>query len=118
MRSHITLGSSILGGIEDDDDQSTTHEADRRAADNYSQENLTTAIRAKPKLVQIQEQEEDEHGDTGYQHSSPTDDDDDADEDDDNGSFILDVGIHDRNEATTTNDANGTTPVHPFEESF
>lgn len=88
-RSHITLGSSILGGDDDDDDDDGDHDEDYNGNDNehgfiasnnrngqihggeqYQQKKnpstdaLTTAIRAKPKLVQItEEQEEDESQD-------------------------------------------------------
>ncbi|QLQ78855.1 hypothetical protein HG537_0B02030 [Torulaspora globosa] len=82
VRSHITLGSSILGGIEDEED-TTDHNSNK-------QENLTTAIRARPKLVQIQEEEIQEKQ-TTHVDNQPTE----QTEDDDNGSFILNVAIGD-----------------------
>ena len=69
-RSHITLGSSILGGV--DDDQEITGDveqpglySEKAGEPNASQDALTTAIRARPKLVQITEEDDadDEDGD-------------------------------------------------------
>ena len=62
-RSHITLGSSILGGDDDDfDDDSEigSQAGDRSSVGVQHAGNLTTAIRAKPKLVQINEEDETE----------------------------------------------------------
>ncbi|AGO12888.1 AaceriADL367Wp [[Ashbya] aceris (nom. inval.)] len=62
-RSHITLGSSILGGDDDDfDDDSEigSQAGDRSSVGVQHANNLTTAIRAKPKLVQITEEDETE----------------------------------------------------------
>ncbi|CUS21986.1 LAQU0S04e05556g1_1 [Lachancea quebecensis] len=136
-RSHITLGSSILGGGDDDHEslvdlplEDSAQNADPgQAADGVysggnaehvaSQDALTTAIRARPKLVQISEEDE-EHGDSSsgeaedthsgkhfgvttviLRSSGDTSRQDDTvedvphsdDEDDDDGSFILDVGM-------------------------
>ncbi|SCU88177.1 LAMI_0D09076g1_1 [Lachancea mirantina] len=79
-RSHITLGSSILGGMDDDDDSTSDDrdrdvkttangrlesDADAGAGEKNDTNHLTTAIRAKPKLVQISEEEEDDDDDDG-----------------------------------------------------
>ncbi|CEP61579.1 Opy2p LALA0_S03e06040g [Lachancea lanzarotensis] len=63
-RSHITLGSSILG--DDDNDleadglASTPKEGVNEDSSGGSRDALTTAIRARPKLVQINEEEDEE----------------------------------------------------------
>ncbi|SCU82259.1 LADA_0C04060g1_1 [Lachancea dasiensis] len=68
-RSHITLGSSILGGVDDDNDlegeipaTDTASGGEKRdtevSQDGGSQDALTTAIRARPKLVQISEEDD------------------------------------------------------------
>lgn len=64
IRSHITLGSSILGGIDDEEEQEEEELKNEKtmkhasvSSNNKSVENLTTAIRAKPKLVQIAEED-------------------------------------------------------------
>lgn len=67
-KSHITLGSSILGDDDDDDDDVDNVDSVRAAAtgdkgrDSPGSDgpNLTTAIRARPKLVQIDELAEEE----------------------------------------------------------
>lgn len=68
-KSHITLGSSILGDDDDDDDDDVDNVDSVRAAatgdkgrDSPGSDgpNLTTAIRARPKLVQIDELAEEE----------------------------------------------------------
>ncbi|SCU90030.1 LAME_0E06722g1_1 [Lachancea meyersii CBS 8951] len=76
-RSHITLGSSILGGDDDNDlevEAPTEGESPiilEKPDANGSRENLTTAIRARPKLVQINEEDDEEteekEGDFGVQ---------------------------------------------------
>ncbi|SCV04584.1 LANO_0G11100g1_1 [Lachancea nothofagi CBS 11611] len=72
-RSHITLGSSILGGVDDDNDLDLEPPASANTSipgeesiyseknnGNGSQDALTTAIRARPKLVQISEEDDEE----------------------------------------------------------
>lgn len=122
MRSHITLGSSILGGIDDEEEDEQQDNDLNNEKTNGSQENLTTAIRAKPKLVQIAEEDADdevegekhalggglEHDhDQEHQHKQEEEQahaleqeqeqeqEQDSDDDDDDGSFVLDVGIPD-----------------------
>lgn len=117
--SHITLGSSILGGLDEDfDDHSITQSRSNFTDNDISTfnttttatgtvnigigNNLTTAIKAKPKLVQISETENDAHSElSDYSGSYNTtnsrlhnvfNDEDDEDEDDE-GSFILDLDI-------------------------
>lgn len=101
IRSHITLGSSILDGLDEEYDDHNL------GANRDSEDNLITAIRAKPKLVQIAEEESDkEIQDLDIiEEQSEADDltedvphirndeDEDEDEDDDEGSFILDLEI-------------------------
>lgn len=89
-RSHITLGSSILGGGDDDreslidlpleDSREGTSAASPAAEGVYSgvnaehvtsQDALTTAIRARPKLVQISEEDE-EHGNSSSGEAEDT----------------------------------------------
>lgn len=69
IRSHITLSSSILdGGYDDEEEESeqgSKHSEQVRLSrerrnNNKSKEYLTTAIKGKPKLVQINEDEEGE----------------------------------------------------------
>ncbi|SCU97346.1 LAFA_0G11034g1_1 [Lachancea sp. 'fantastica'] len=64
-RSHITLGSSILGGDDDNDIEadglaSSQREHANESTPEGSRDALTTAIRARPKLVQINEEEDEE----------------------------------------------------------
>lgn len=114
MRSHITLGSSILGGIEDEEEPADHSKNET----NRSQDNLTTAIRARPKLVQIQEEEIPEKPDqdhTTTPASQPAEQT--SLEDEDNGSFILDVAIGDAN----PNKRSSNTESHassPFEDKY
>ncbi|AMD18778.1 HBL124Cp [Eremothecium sinecaudum] len=80
IRSHITLGSSILGGDDDDIDEGSeiaSYIADRNSTADKPPA-LTTAIRGKAKLVQITEEDEDNRnagaGKTGAGRSLPGDD--------------------------------------------
>lgn len=86
-KSHITLGSSILGGDEDDDDelqqnlQDLNEEESGSFAGNNNNgagatNNMTTAIRARPKLVQIDEtaeEDEDENANHGVDQEAEED---------------------------------------------
>lgn len=61
-RSHITLGSSILEGVYDENDmRSLKSKAGSIMTTTIGVDNkLTTAIKAKPKLIQINENEDDD----------------------------------------------------------
>lgn len=106
IRSHITLGSSILdGGSLFGDDNTETHDAsaiqrpavDRRTkpVDSMTTPSLTTAIKgSKPKLVQINE--EDEHETPERMRNSVSSDASGT------GSYILDFEIDSATAATPT----------------
>lgn len=134
IRSHITLGSSILDGLDEEYDD---HNLNARGThSNDSEDNLITAIRAKPKLVQIAEEESDkeiqdldiieeqsESGDAAEDDphtrndAAAVDDDDnndDNDDDDDEGSFILDLEIPESIREGT----NDERVESPFEDKF
>lgn len=99
-RSHITLGSSILG-----DDDNVVFGMNKE--DNYEEKTkLTATIRNKPKLVQINEEYEDERSQCSTSSKKTTipldpfvsGDSGESmvyDSSDDDGSFILDVEITD-----------------------
>jgi len=142
--SHITLGSSILGGLDEDFDdmsiniestpqfsiqqqqqqhigESATTTMESAEQDNTLDEeigddmesamdsslgtikiglgnNLMTAIKAKPKLIQINEEEDSnkdiiDHNDQYelHEYTNNNHDEDEDEVDDDNGSFLLDV---------------------------
>lgn len=58
IRSHITLGSSILGSEDNFDLESLPIQMMQPSMNSASQTSLTTAIRAKPKLVTINREDE------------------------------------------------------------
>ncbi|CAI4053864.1 hypothetical protein SKDZ_16G3350 [Saccharomyces kudriavzevii ZP591] len=127
IRSHITLGSSILDGLDEEDDEHNLG-LNRGMHHTISDDNLITAIRAKPKLVQIAEEESDkeiqdlddieEQTETDevaeeLSHAENNDDADD-DDDDDEGSFILDLEIPESIREGTQDDRTES----PFEDKF
>ncbi|CCK68385.1 Opy2p KNAG_0A07320 [Huiozyma naganishii CBS 8797] len=79
VRSHITLGSSILEGLDDDSRSvATTGSTPRIRSSRAPQESLTTAVKGgRPRLVQINEEDDDDRATT----TTTT------------GSFILDLDI-------------------------
>ncbi|CAI4054950.1 hypothetical protein SUVZ_16G3510 [Saccharomyces uvarum] len=127
IRSHITLGSSILDGLDEEYDDHNLNS--RGMHSNDSEDNLITAIRAKPKLVQIAEEESDkeiqdldiieEQSETGDAaeddpHTRNDADADADDDDDDEGSFILDLEIPESIREGT----NDERVESPFEDKF
>ncbi|EJS41353.1 opy2p [Saccharomyces arboricola H-6] len=103
IRSHITLGSSILDGLDEEDEEHNLG-YNKGMHNKDSDGNLITAIRAKPKLVQITEEESDkeiqdldiieEQSETGEVTEELTHiQNNNNDDDDDEGSFILDLEI-------------------------
>lgn len=125
IRSHITLGSSILDGLDEEDDEHN------QGLNKDSEDNLITAIRAKPKLVQIAEEESDkeiqdldvieEETETGdvaddllHTAKNEASQDQNSDNDDEEGSFILDLEIPESIRESTQ----GSRTESPFEDKF
>ncbi|QHS76795.1 Opy2p [Saccharomyces paradoxus] len=125
IRSHITLGSSILDGLDEDDDEHN------QGLDKDSGDNLITAIRAKPKLVQIAEEESDKEiqdldvigeqteaddvaDDLLNMAKNEASEDQNNDDDDEEGSFILDLEIPESIRESTQ----GSRTESPFEDKF
>ncbi|CAI4925680.1 ANL_collapsed_G0057450.mRNA.1.CDS.1 [Saccharomyces cerevisiae] len=121
IRSHITLGSSILDGLDDEDDEHN------QVLNKDADDNLITAIRAKPKLVQIAEEESDkeiqdldvieeqtEADDLSHMAKSEASHGDNDEDDDEEGSFILDLEIPESIRESTQ----GSRTESPFEDKF
>ncbi|CAD6650216.1 XXYS1_4_G0022450.mRNA.1.CDS.1 [Saccharomyces cerevisiae] len=121
IRSHITLGSSILDGLDDEDDEHN------QVLNKDADDNLITAIRAKPKLVQIAEEESDkeiqdldvieeqtEADDLSHMAKSEASHDNNDEDDDEEGSFILDLEIPESIRESTQ----GSRTESPFEDKF
>lgn len=128
VRSHITLGSSIFDGIErDDDDDEERGNKGKTAGNAYStstvrkhnkekdnREQLTTAIRAQPRLVHINEEEEcPEEGEKEDSANSITiepcgSEAQDQEDSEEEGSFIFDVEIPNSLRIVSDNSQPGT----------
>lgn len=121
IRSHITLGSSILDGLDDEDDEHN------QVLNKDADDNLITAIRAKPKLVQIAEEESDkeiqdldvieeqtEADDLSHMAKSEASHGNNDEDDDEEGSFILDLEIPESIRESTQ----GSRTESPFEDKF